>query len=300
MKKILRMSPWALRNFNEVLEKFSARPIEGLSYLLPILAMIISLICHLINYIKFIMADGYSEQKNQVLNEGNFFDDSSFEYGLQNIQGYIVIGILGISLLFMIIHYYCEELKFRKVTMSICLILLLVAGVLFVPMVNNHIFDKWLLCLSGATLIFVINMFFSESRNAITNMISSICHSYIVIPSFFWLVQNIISVAVLIFVIMIMIFVVKTFFAAGDGTSSQTNHAQSQRESAFEERQRERERDEAIRQENKRQQLEREIRRLEDAIWKHNNHDLGYGNIDVRSCENEIAKLRMRLAQLGK
>lgn len=293
------MSPWALRNFSEVLEKFSARPIEGLSYLLPILAMIISLICHLINYIKFIVADGYSEQKNKVLNEGNFFDDSSFEYGLQNIQGYIVIGILGISLLFMIIHYYCKETKFRKVTMSICLILLLVAGVLFIPMVNNHIFDKWLLCLSGATLIFVINMFFSDSRNAITNMLSSICHTYIVIPLFFWLIQNIISVAVLLFII-IMIFVVKTFLAVGDGTSSQTNHTQSQRESAYEERQRERERAEVIRRENERQQLEGEIRRLEDAIWKHNKHELGYGNVDVRSCENKIAKLRMRLAQLGK
>lgn len=298
MKKILRMSPWALRNFSEVLEKFSVHPIEGLSYLLPIVAMAISFISHLVRYIMFIVAGGYSEQKNLVLDEGKFFDNGSFEYTPQNIQGYIMLGIFAVSLLLMIIHYYCEEKTIRKVTMSICFVLLLAVGVLFIPMAKNDILDKWVWCVLGAGFIFLLNMYFSNSRDAVTNIISSVCFGYIVIPVFFWLLQNIISVGVLIVIGIVFFIVIQIIANSGDGVSSES-YTGSSSKSTYEERMKEKEKSKAISQEKEAQKLRREIKVLEENIWKHNKHEVGYGTIDVKSCEREIEKKRMRLAQLG-
>lgn len=238
---------------------FNEQPLNSLGQIIPVGMVVASMVEFIVAIIKFIIADGFSNQITAL--KGDFFGGISegFTSGTASvltsgIVSTIISILLFVELLVLIISYYKTESKAKKIVASICLgigvILFGVAG--FVLAVGFGVINlseqmemkivEMLTVFDGmqtstivnglkitaligvvALIVFVILMLVSEHKWMIKNTAIALLLSYIILPLVLLLVENIIPMIVGVVAIAVIggaIFLGGKIFLSGSGESS--------------------------------------------------------------------------------
>jgi len=120
----------------ESISDFTSDPINNLGFLIPVLIGLITFISGVVNYIKFIVAGGYSSQISAT-KEFGIFDgyDQKFTTGTvglitSGIVGKILLGLVLVEFVLLMINYFRTSGKAKRIVMIVDLVILAIQTIL--------------------------------------------------------------------------------------------------------------------------------------------------------------------------
>lgn len=238
-------------NTKTAILEISNNTIESLTYLIPILIGIISFVCGIIGYIKFIVDGGYSAQVNATKEYGIFggyekkFTTGSAGSISTGVIGKILLILIAIEIVFLLIKYFRVTQRIKRIVMIVDLLFIIFESVLIMTEFGKSI---GFLALSGETsykniniktfvitylvtaavsfvLFFALVLLTKECRWIVRNTVISVVIAFIVMPLIILLIENIIPLATGGLVIVIVFAVVKgaIYSATSDDSGSSSN-----------------------------------------------------------------------------
>lgn len=251
MKRFFKLIGDIVTKTSYAIKDFHSDPIQNLAIILPAAACTISLVRSVVQYVRFLLSGGYTEQFEVSVKSGMFIADrlgSSL-----NDAGPIELCIgfcLAVGFILLVICYWRKVNLQKRIFMAIAISLVGISAVglfLFNAIYNGRIpippagslerliVDKggsvlhvFTALLALSVLLVCILIFITESRGLLAFVFKAILLSSILIPLLFWVIENIVilvrtAIYLLIFAVVggVGLFILVGSIASdGGGTSS--------------------------------------------------------------------------------
>lgn len=242
----------------EAISNFSSDPINNLAFIIPVFIGLITFLSGILTYFMFILKGGYGNQASAIGAYGGF--DEKFTTGTtglitSGIVGKIIFALVCVEFILMMINYFRNSGKAKRIVMIVDMVILVIQIILTVTVfgiaigklvINQEDAYEALKPFEGITInvktlfitygvislvsiiVFIVLIKTSmECRCMVKNTVISLGISYIGIPLFFLVLENIVSLATsaltIIFVCGILFLVLKIFVGGaseGGGSSS--------------------------------------------------------------------------------
>jgi membrane protein len=236
--------------FSKIKDRIRNYPSDILSWLeywIPIAMIAIPFLSGLVGYIKFLFKGGY----NFILNGHNVFSNWTewpFEKIFSSIVGKIVLVLIFAEFIIVMIHYFKNSNKFKKIAMIVVYAIFGIQFVLTVTIFDNILTEylvtqyigrdmislvenipidpvlaikTYLIITIGSFLFFLVLIFITkECRRVIGEFVLGIAITYLVVPLIFWVLYNIIQLLFTAISLVILVIVIRIFSSGSSGGGS--------------------------------------------------------------------------------
>lgn len=236
--------------FSKIKDRIRNYPSDILSWLeywIPIAMIAIPFLSGLVGYIKFLFKGGY----NFILNGHNVFSNWTewpFEKIFSSIVGKIVLVLIFAEFIIVMIHYFKNSNKFKKIAMIVVYAIFGIQFVLTVTIFDNILTEylvtqyigrdmislvenipidpvlaikTYLIITIGSFLFFLVLIFITkECRRVIGEFVLGIAITYLVVPLIFWVLYNIIQLLFTAISLAILVIVIRIFSSGSSGGGS--------------------------------------------------------------------------------
>lgn len=236
--------------FSKIKDRIRNYPSDILSWLeywIPIAMIAIPFLSGLVGYIKFLFKGGY----NFILNGHNVFSNWTewpFEKIFSSIVGKIVLVLIFAEFIIVMIHYFKNSNKFKKIAMivvsvifgiQIILTFAIFKTTLFVYLsilhINNDMISiveklpidpvlaikTYIIITIGSFLFFLVLIFITkECRSVLGEFVLGIAITYLAVPLIFWILYNIIQLLFTAICVVMLVIVIRIFSSGSSGGGS--------------------------------------------------------------------------------
>lgn len=236
--------------FSKIKDRIRNYPSDILSWLeywIPIAMIAIPFLSGLVGYIKFLFKGGY----NFILNGHNVFSNWTewpFEKIFSSIVGKIVLVLIFAEFIIVMIHYFKNSNKFKKIAMIVVYAIFGIQFVLTVTIFDNILTEylvtqyigrdmissvenipidpvlaikTYIIITIGSFLFFLVLIFITkECRSVLGEFVLGIAITYLVVPLIFWILYNIIQLLFTAISLAILVIVIRIFSSGSSGGGS--------------------------------------------------------------------------------
>lgn len=236
--------------FSKIKDRIRNYPSDILSWLeywIPIAMIAIPFLSGLVGYIKFLFKGGY----NFILNGHNVFSNWTewpFEKIFSSIVGKIVLVLIFAEFIIVMIHYFKNSNKFKKIAMIVVYAIFGIQFVLTVTIFDNILTEylvtqyigrdmislvenipidpvlaikTYLIITIGSFLFFLVLIFITkECRSVLGEFVLGIAITYLAVPLIFWILYNIIQLLFTAISLVILVIVIRIFSSGSSGGGS--------------------------------------------------------------------------------
>ena len=236
--------------FSKIKDRIRNYPSDILSWLeywIPIAMIVIPFLSGLVGYIKFLFKGGY----NFILNGHNVFSNWTewpFEKIFSSIVGKIVLVLIFAEFIIVMIHYFKNSNKFKKIAMIVVSVIFGIQFVLTVTIFDNILTEylvtqyigrdmissvenipidpvlaikTYLIITIGSFLFFLVLIFITkECRSVLGEFVLGIAITYLAVPLIFWVLYNIIQLLFTAISLAILVIVIRIFSSGSSGGGS--------------------------------------------------------------------------------
>ena len=233
--------------FSKIKDRIRNYPSDILSWLeywIPIAMIAIPFLSGLVGYIKFLFKGGY----NFILNGHNVFSNWTewpFEKIFSSIVGKIVLVLIFAEFIIVMIHYFKNSNKFKKIAMIVVYAIFGIQFVLTVTIFDNILTEylvtqyigrdmissvenipidpvlaikTYLIITIGSFLFFLVLIFITkECRSVLGEFVLGIAITYLAVPLIFWVLYNIIQLLFIAISLAILVIVIRIFSSGSSG-----------------------------------------------------------------------------------
>ena len=236
--------------FSKIKDRIRNYPSDILSWLeywIPIAMIAIPFLSGLVGYIKFLFKGGY----NFISNGHDVFSNWTewpFEKIFSSVVGKIVLVMIFAEFIIVMIHYFKNSNKFKKIAMivvsvifgiQIILTFAIFKTTLFVYLsilhINNDMISiveklpidpvlaikTYIIITIGSFLFFLVLIFITkECRSVLGEFVLGIAITYLAVPLIFWVLYNIIQLLFTAISLAILVIVIRIFSSGSSGGGS--------------------------------------------------------------------------------
>lgn len=236
--------------FSKIKDRIRNYPSDILSWLeywIPIAMIAIPFLSGLVGYIKFLFKGGY----NFILNGHNVFSNWTewpFEKIFSSIVGKIVLVLIFAEFIIVMIHYFKNSNKFKKIAMIVVYAIFGIQFVLTVTIFDNILTEylvtqyigrdmissvenipidpvlaikTYIIITIGSFLFFLVLIFITkECRSVLGEFVLGIAITYLAVPLIFWILYNIIQLLFTAISLAILVIVIRIFSSGSSGGGS--------------------------------------------------------------------------------
>ncbi|MGP1404075.1 MAG: hypothetical protein ACTTKY_07970 [Catonella sp.] len=236
--------------FSKIKDRIRNYPSDILSWLeywIPIAMIAIPFLSGLVGYIKFLFKGGY----NFISNGHDVFSNWTewpFEKIFSSIVGKIVLVLIFAEFIIVMIHYFKNSNKFKKIAMIVVYAIFGIQFVLTVTIFDNILTEylvtqyigrdmissvenipidpvlaikTYLIITIGSFLFFLVLIFITkECRSVLGEFVLGIAITYLAVPLIFWVLYNIIQLLFTAISLAILVIVIRIFSSGSSGGGS--------------------------------------------------------------------------------
>ena len=233
--------------FSKIKDRIRNYPSDILSWLeywIPIAMIAIPFLSGLVGYIKFLFKGGY----NFISNGHDVFSSWTewpFEKIFSSIVGKIVLVLIFAEFIIVMIHYFKNSNKFKKIAMIVVYAIFGIQFVLTVTIFDNILTEDlvtqyigrdmissvenipidpvlaiktYLIITIGSFLFFLVLIFITkECRSVLGEFVLGIAITYLAVPLIFWVLYNIIQLLFIAISLAILVIVIRIFSSGSSG-----------------------------------------------------------------------------------
>lgn len=205
----------------DYINNFLSEPLSKLEFWIPTFMVIIPFVVGLIGYIKFVIKGGYVlviKSKEGVFSN---WSEWPFDTIFSKIVGEIVVALILAEFIIVMIYYFKNSNKFKKIAMIVVSVIFGIQIILTVTIFNNILTEylvtkyigrdmissvenipidpvlaikTYLIITIGSFLLFLILIFITkECRRVIGKFLKGIAITCLAVPLVFWILYNIIQ-----------------------------------------------------------------------------------------------------------
>lgn len=236
--------------FSKIKDRIRNYPSDILSWLeywIPIAMIAIPFLSGLVGYIKFLFKGGY----NFISNGHDVFSNWTewpFEKIFSSVVGKIVLVMIFAEFIIVMIHYFKNSNKFKKIAMIVVYAIFGIQFVLTVTIFDNILTEylvtqyigrdmissvenipidpvlaikTYIIITIGSFLFFLVLIFITkECRSVLGEFVLGIAITYLAVPLIFWVLYNIIQLLFTAISLAILVIVIRIFSSGSSGGGS--------------------------------------------------------------------------------
>ena len=236
-----------LSKIKDRISNYPSDILSWLEYWIPIAMIAIPFLSGLVGYIKFLFKGGY----NFILNGHNVFSNWTewpFEKIFSSIVGKIVLVLIFAEFIIVMIHYFKNSNKFKKIAMIVVYAIFGIQFVLTVTIFDNILTEylvtqyigrdmissvenipidpvlaikTYIIITIGSFLFFLVLIFITkECRSVLGEFVLGIAITYLAVPLIFWILYNIIQLLFTAICVVMLVIVIRIFSSGSSGGGS--------------------------------------------------------------------------------
>ena len=246
MDKIIEETKESIRNFK-------GDPVNNLGFLIPVVIGLIALGSGIVTYIMYIFGGGYTVQINAAKEYGWFGGYSEkFTTGTtgmisSGVIGKIILLLVGIEFILMMINYFQCNGKGKRILMIMDLFFLAIQsllimnifvgsiGIIVITLISKLFGVKtispqtfayaWVFILIAAIITFIVLvMTTKECRWMLGYTALALVIAKVLIPVVFLVLQNIVSIFMMLIVLLVIAVGIILFLSGGNGDGAETSN----------------------------------------------------------------------------